>query len=254
VTTNGKTTGPGKPKRTRAQVQAKFNALNALKQSAGAALYPCGLVVLGTTLVVGGPVGIAVGGVLIGSGQGMCVYYYVTMLSEARTVGDPPRADYERVAAAGRTTAVGRSLPSCGQWHGAVLGACQRARSAAAKLLAAAGDTANAARAIELTISRESGAQRAHDGRAVARQNGALIDLSRQFEARRRAERAAGDAFAKVIRQAGDSVGLTQPQSVTAAGIVLNGLKARRLPAADLTLVGRLLPNRALDVLATLGR
>jgi hypothetical protein len=261
VTTSGDTSGPGAPAGlTPAQVQAKRNALDALRQTLPAALYPCFSTSLGTTLVTGGPAGAAVGGTLIAVGGPLCVSYYAMITAEIRTVRDPPRSDYGVVArpshdapASRARPAAGAAASACRGRHGAILRACRHARAAAAKLLAATRSTAALARAVEITIARESGAKRDHRPAAARRQNHALTALIPRFRHARKAQAQAGAALMKVIRHNRAAIRLSEQQVAMAIKRLRHGLAQRGLSAANRRYADSLIKPHGFDVLDTLG-
>ena len=233
VTTNGRTFPPPKPRLTSAEIQAKSNALQALKQSLPAALYPCVTLAAGTTLLAPTPLGLAVGGALVAIGGKLCVDYYRTILAEIDTVKDPPRSDFNALASAA---------------------AAAPAASPASRLLAAAGATRAVAVAIAITLARETGARRAHHRAAAARQDRHLKILNVLFRRRRAAEVAAGRALAGQIRASGSAPRLGAAQVQAAQSTLLRRLSARGLTKANARFVRGLLRGRPLDVRSTLGR
>jgi hypothetical protein len=233
VTTNGRSSPPPKPPLTPAEIEAKKNALQALKQTLPAALYPCVTLAAGTTLLAPTPLGLAVGGALVAIGGKLCVDYYHTILAEIDTVKDPPRSDFELLASAAP------AIP---------------AASPPSRLLAAAGATRSAAEAIATTLARETGARRAHKRAAAARQDRHLKKLSVVFRRRLVAEVAAGRALAAQISASGSAPKLGAAQVRAAQSTLLARLSARGLTRANARFVRRLLRNGALDVRSTLGR
>ncbi len=254
VTTNGDTSGAGPSQLTPAQIQAKKNALDALKQTLPAALYPCFSTALGTTLITsGGPPGAAAGGALIAIGGPLCKAYYTMNLAEIQTVKDPPRSDFRLVAHPAHVAAAKRGA-ACRRRHGAARRTCKRASAAAADLLAATRRTASVAHAIKVTMDREAGARQAHSAAGISRQDDALAGLNKRFRKARKKEAAAGAALARIIRRSGVTIHLTPEQASTARTRLLTGLSARGLSAADRDYASGLFTGDALDVLATLGR
>jgi hypothetical protein len=245
--------GPSKPpKLTPAQVAAKRNALEALRETTEAALYPCFSTSAGTTLITSGLLGSVVGGTLLAIAGPLCASYYTMILAEIKTVKDPPRSDFRTVAVAA-PAALGAGA-GCGGRHGAALRLCKTAGLAASRLLAASRATARLARAVETTIDRESGAERAHSKSAADRQNRALIALGKQFRKARRAEAAAGAALARIIRSHGVTIRMTAAQASAADQDLLSALSQHGLSAANGAFLAGLLKGRAFDVLSKLGR
>ena len=236
VTTNGKTGGPPPTRLTPAEVQAKQDALQALRQTLPAALYPCVSLVAGTTLLAPTALGLAVSGTLVAVSSKLCIDYLQTIMAEINTVKDPPRNDFDLLAPA--------SVPR----------AATASSSPASRLLAAAGATRSVAVAIATTLARETGARRAHNGAAAARQDRHLKALTVIFRRRWRAEVAAGRVLAAQIRRTGSAPRLSAAKVRTAQATLLRRLSARGLSAANARFARRLLRGGALDVLATLGR
>jgi hypothetical protein len=226
VSTNGRTGGPGHTKLTPAEVEAKRNALDALKQTLPAALYPCVSLVAGATLLAPTPLGLAIGGTLVAVAGKLCSDYYQK---------DPPRGDFNLLAPAGASSSIAAASP-------------------AARLLSAANATAAAARAISTTIAREVGAQHAHALAAARYQDRHLKALGVIFRRRHADELAAGRALATRIRQSGTAPRLSAAQVSAAQSILLGRLSARGLSNAKTSFAGRLLRPGPLDVLTTLGR
>lgn len=233
VTTNGQTSPPPKQRLTPAEIQAKMNALQALKQTLPAALYPCVTLAAGTTLLAPTPLGLAVGGALVAIAGKVCADYYRTILAEIDTVKDPPRSDFDVLAAAGTVAA---------------------AAAPARRLLAAARATRSAAEAIALTLARESGARRAHNRAAAARQDRQLKKLNVLFGRRRATEVAAGRALALQFRASGSDPRLSAAQVRAAQSTLLRGLLAHGLNKANARFVRGLLRSGPLKVGSTLGR
>jgi hypothetical protein len=235
VSTNGRTGGPGHTKLTPAEVEAKRNALDALKQTLPAALYPCVSLAAGATLLAPTPLGLAIGGTLVAVAGKLCSDYYQTILAEINTVKDPPRGDFDLLAPAGASSSIAAASP-------------------AVRLLSAANATAAAARAISTTIAREVGAQHAHALAAARQQDRHLKALGVIFRRRRADELAAGRALATRIRQSGTAPRLSAAQVAAARSTLLGRLSARGLSNAKTSFAGRLLRPGPLDVLSTLGR
>jgi hypothetical protein len=235
VSTNGRTGGPGHTKLTPAEVEAKRNALDALKQTLSAALYPCVSLAAGATLLAPTPLGLAIGGTLVAVAGKLCSDYYQTLLAEINTVKDPPRGDFNLLAPAGASSSIAAASP-------------------AARLLSAANATAAAVRAISTTIAREVGAQHAHALAAARHQDRHLKALGVIFRRRRADELAAGRVLATRIRQSGTAPRLSAAQVSAAQSTLLGRLSARGLSNAKTSFAGRLLRPGPLDVLTTLGR
>ncbi len=254
VSTSGPTSGPGAPKRTAAQIQAKRNALAALQQSAPASLYPCFSTTAGATLLGAGLAGQIAGGTLLVIAAPLCTAYNVTIKAELQTINDPPRSDYGALARSPGARPVIAPTVSCTGLPAAATRACTRGRAAAQALLARTREAARIAQAIEVTISRESGAQRAHKTGAAGRQNRKLIELNRSFARARRLERDAGSALARTLRAYRVTVRMTAGEVQTAGSGLLGALRRDHVTAKDVAVVKRVLPGRALNILNTLGR
>ena len=254
VNTNGKTSGRLPVKLTPAEIQAKKNAVNALKDTLPASLYPCITLAAGTTLVAPTILGIAVGGTLVYVSKNVCSAYYSTIMAELDTVKDPPRDDYSVLAPASRARPAASVPKECTSFSGAARKACMKAAAASAKLLADVRSTESAAKAIETTIAREVGAQRAGNRSAASRQDKHLKALAKVFAARRRTAIAAGNALARLFTKAHASLRLNAGQYAKAKSTVLSGLTARGTPSSHVALARRLLHVGPLNVLRTLGR
>ena len=253
VNTNGKTSGRLPVKLTPAEVQAKKNALNALKETLPASLYPCISLAAGTTLLAPTPLGIVVGGTLVFVSAKVCSAYYSTIMAELNTVKDPPRPDYYVLAPAPLARPAG--VPKeCASSSGAAGKACVKAAAASAKLLGDLKSTESAAKAIATTIAREVGAQHAGDRVAASRQDKHLKGLAKVFAARRRTAIAAGNALARLFTKAHASLRLNAAQYAQAKSVVLSGLATRGTPSSHVALARRLLHGSSLNVLRTLGR
>jgi hypothetical protein len=253
VSTSGKTSGAVPPRRTAAQIQAKRNALEALRQSIPAAVYPCFATVAGATLLGAGLPGQVVGGTLIAVAGPLCATYYSMFQSELQTINDPPRKDYDALVAWPRARAALAPTVSCKGLSATAARACTRALPASRALLAQTRAAAQLAGAIEVTVSRESGAQQARKTAAANRQNRKLISLTQSFARARRLERSAGKRLAGIMRANGVTIGMTAAQVESAQSQLLTALGQRKVTAADLAVVQKQFRGRALDVLSTLG-
>ena len=253
VNTNGKTSGRLPVKLTQAEIQAKKNALNALKDTLPASLYPCITLAAGTTLLAPTPIGVFVAAPLVYVSAKVCSAYYSTIMAELSTVKDPPRPDYDLLAPAPLARPAG--VPkACAGSSGAARNACIKAAATSAKLLADLRSTESAAKAIETTIAREVGAQRAGNRTAASRQDKHLKALGKVFAARRRTAIAAGNALARLFTKAHASLRLNADQYAKAKSVVLSGLTAHGTPSSHVALARRLLHVGSLNVLRTLGR
>lgn len=223
---------------TQARTRAKIAALEALKDTVQRALYPCGVGAgVGTALIAAGPVGAAVGGTMSALGTPLCLAYLKTIYDEVNTVRDPPQPGYRQATRIKPVRAGAVRLPSCPPATGAGSpgDVCRRLAPAAQKLLRTTRETAAAAAAIDITISRGAAALKARDRSASALQDRTLVTLGRSFSARRRAETAAARALAQVLRGAGLNVPLDEPAAATALQTLQSRLVAARVPAAKLT-------------------
>ncbi len=223
---------------TQARKQAKLAALDALKDTFQRALYPCGVGAgVGTALIAAGPVGAAVGGTMSALGTPLCIAYLKTIYDEVNTVRDPPQPGYRKATRIKPVRAGAVRLPACPApgASGSPGDVCRRLAPAAQKLLRTTRETAAAAAAIDITISRGTAALKAHDRAASALQDRTLTTLGRSFSARRRAEKAAARNVAQILRAAGLSVSLDGPAAATALQRLRSRLIAGRVPAAKLT-------------------
>lgn len=233
VHTSGSKPTPPPVKLTPAEVQAKRNALAALKQTLPASLYPCVTLAAGTSLLAPTPLGLAVGGSMVAVSRKICLDYINTIEAELNTVKDPPRSDFGILAKLAAPKAA--------------------ASTAVARLLAAERGTAAAAQAISTTIAREVGAQRAHHRAAAANQNRHLIALMHAFSSRRKTEIAAGKRLAAIARPAGPAR-LKSAEVAAAEAALLSKLGARGVSASHVKFAHTLFRRGPLNVLSTLGR
>ena len=254
VNTNGKTSGRLPVKLTPAEVQAKKNALNALKDTLPASLYPCITLAAGSSLLAPTPIGVFVAAPLVYVSAKVCSAYYSTIMAELNTVKDPPRPDYDVLAPAPRARQAKGVPKECAPASGAARKACVTAAAASGKLLADLKSTESAAKAIATTIAREVGAQHAGDRAAASRQDKHLKALAKVFAARRRTAIAAGNALARLFTKAHASLRLNASQYAQAKSAVLAGLAKRGAPSSHVALARRLLHGSSLNVLRTLGR
>jgi hypothetical protein len=241
---------------TPARKQAKLHALDALKDTMQRALYPCGVGAgIGTALTAAGPVGLAVGGTMSALGTPLCLSYLKTIKAEADTVADPPKPAYRTAARIRPVAAPAVKLPACpaAQGAGSPGAVCAELQPAGQALLRATRATEAAATALDTTISRETAAVRAGDGRATALQDRTLTTLGRSFAARRRAEAAAAQRVAQILGGAGLNVPLDPAAAAAALTALQNRLVAAGLPAAKLTTALGAAPQvTALDLLTSL--
>jgi hypothetical protein len=254
VSTSGSTSGPSAPRRTAAQIEAKRNALQALQQSAPASLYPCFSTAAGATLLATGLPGQIAGGTLLVIAGPLCAAYNAMIQAEVQTINDPPRSDYGALVHSPRARPVVAPTVSCKGVPPAATRACHQARSAAQTLLARSRTAAQLAKAIEVTISRESGAERAHKTGAAARQNRKLVELNKSFTGARRLERTAGSSLARALRAYHVVIRMTASEVQTAESGLLSALRRHKMTAADVAVVKRVLRGRTLNILNTLGR
>jgi hypothetical protein len=254
TTSGGPTTAPSPPKRTAAQIQAKRNALAALAESTPASLYPCFSAAVGSTLFAAGLVGRVAGGTMVAIASPLCAAYNEMIRTEVQTINDPPRSDYGAlVRASSRRRAVAPTV-SCARVPAAAKAACSQSRAAAQILLVRTRAAAKLADAIEVTISRESGAQQAHNQQASARQDDELTKLNKSFAHARQLERAAGLSMAKILRADRVAIHMTAGEVQAAGTRAVAGLQREKLTAADIALVRRALGGHSINILSTLGR
>jgi hypothetical protein len=244
--------GP-KPPPTPALVQAKKDALEALRSSLTNAVYPC-LVAAGGTSLLAAPLALLPGAVLVALSLPLCASWAKAINELATTVADPPRHDYDVVATVARPTARA-ALPGCAKVPSAKLGLCRRVQAAASGYLAAVDRYAATATAVRKTVERDSAAKNAGNKAAVAKQEQALTSLMRQLESAAVGRRKAGVKLAATLRDTKASIKLTWAQvaeglEAVKTRVARSGLGAARFSA----LAGPALTPRPIDVLAALGR
>jgi hypothetical protein len=171
-----------------------------------------------------------------------------------QTINDPPRSDYRTLVRSRARRPVASATVSCKGVPAAAAQACVQARSAAQTLLTRTRAAAQLANAIEVTISRETGAQRAHNNKAAALQNRKLTELSKSFARARQLERAAGSSLDRTLGAHRVAIRMTATQVQTAERGLLAALQRNKTTAADVAVVKRTLHGRALNILNTLGR
>jgi len=223
---------------TPARRAAKIAALEALKDTFQRALYPCGVgAAVGTALIAAGPVGAAIGGTISAIGTPLCLVYLKAIYDEANTVKDPPQPGFRKATRIKPVRAGAVRLPACPAASGAGSpgDVCRRLAPAAQKLLRTTRETAAAAAAIDITISRGTAALKAGDRAASALQDRTLTALGRSFSARRRAETAAARSLAQILRGAGLNVPLAAPADAAALQTLQSRLAAGGVPVAKLT-------------------
>lgn len=243
---------PGRQPVTEARVQAKRNALDALRPSLTSATYPCLVAAAGTSSLIV-PATTIVGGVMLSASAPLCAQWVRTVYDEVRTIHDPPRRDYDMVAHI--TPVVARaSLPPCSQFGSAQLALCKRVEAAAAAYLKAVGRVASASTAIRTTVERDTAAAKAGKSGAVAKQEQALKRLQGKLSAAQAARRSAGAAFAVALRAAKATIKLSKSQAAKGLDGVTAKVKMLGLDQATLSSVaGSRLAPRPIDVIAALG-
>ena len=219
VTTNGQPAPPPKQGLTPAEVEAKKNALQALKDTLPAALYPCVSLAAGNALLaVPSLASYAVAAALIGLAGPLCADYSRTIMAEIATVKDPPRGDFNLLASASASRSATKAAAGASSAPGR-------------RLLAAADATRTAAEAVSTTLAREVGARKAHQPAAADRQDRRLKVLIGIFARRRAAEISAGRALAASIRATGNAPRLNATRVRAAETTLLSRLSARGLSA-----------------------
>jgi hypothetical protein len=248
----GGSSGP-KPPPTPALVQAKKDALEALRSSLTNAVYPC-LVAVGGTSLLAAPLAVLPGAVLVGLSAPLCASWAKTIADLAMTVSDPPRPDYDVVATVARPTARA-ALPGCGKVESAQLALCRRVQAAASAYLAAVDRYAATVAAVRKTVERDSAAKKAGNKAAVAKQEQALTSLQREVATAAAARRKAGAKLAATLRDTKASIKLTRAQVADGLEAVKTRVGRSGLGAAKLSAVaGPALNPRPIDVLAALGK
>jgi hypothetical protein len=247
----GGSSGP-KPPPTPALVQAKKDALEALRSGLTNAVYPC-LVAAGGTSLLAAPLALLPGAVLVALSLPLCSSWAKTITELAMTVADPPRHDYEVVATVASPTARA-ALPGCAKVGSAKLGLCRRVQTAATAYLTAVDRYAATATAVRKTVERDSAAKKAGNKDAVAKQEQALTRLKRELATAIAARRKAGAQLAATLRDTKASIKLTRAQVAEGLEAVKTRVGRSGLGAAKLSaLAGPALTPRPIDALAALG-
>jgi hypothetical protein len=245
--------GPPKQPATPARYRAKANAAQALKVTWERSLYPCIATASSLPLLGLGPIGQASAAVILPISGSLCAAYTKTMADETETIKDPPLRSYDQIARVIAPRAARLSLPSCSRWRGAARALCNSLELRLPRLLQAARQTESVAAAVKTTISRETGAIRAHNANAVRQQDRTLAGLNTRFLAAERAERRAGAAVATLFRAAGIRLALTKATSPNAISSVLGRLDRAGISRAKLaSTLGSLLSPHAVDWLRAL--
>jgi hypothetical protein len=245
--------GPPKQPPTPARYRAKANAAQALKVTWERSLYPCIAAGAATPLLGLGPIGQAAAGVIELVAVPLCAAYEKTMAAESATINDPPLQSYDRTARVILPRLSRVSLPSCSRWGGAAHSMCQSLEIRLPRLLTAAQRTEAVAAAIETTISRETGAIRAHNASAVKQQDRTLAGLNTRFLTGERAETSAGAAVTSLLRADRIPLALTKAASVNAIAAVLRGLGSAGISRAALaSVLGSSLNAHSVDWLRAL--
>jgi hypothetical protein len=246
---------------TKARVEAKRAALDALRPSITSATYPCLVAYTAPNLfalTVGGPAGAVasamVGSVMLSISAPLCAQWVRVVYDEISTVRDPPRSDYQRVARVSRA-AVEAKLPPCSKFDSSQRTPCKRIEAAAAAYLTAVGRVASVSTAIHTTVERDTAAEKAGKTSALATQERALEQLQGQLAAAQKARRSAGAVFAAALRAAKVTIMLNQSQA--AMGLAAITAKAKSLGLDQTTLssvAGSRLAPQPIDAIAALTR
>jgi hypothetical protein len=241
---------PLPPLVTPARVQAKRNALKALRASVEQALYPCSVGLAGGALLGAGPAAAPAGLVLLATGKPLCDALFKTIIDEDRTVKDPPRNDYFEVA---RVAAVRPRAASCSRFSGSTGTFCRELAAAAANVVSAFDRTEAIAAAIETTVSRDTAAARARNQAAVTLQEQALAKLGPQFGAALKSESTASGALQSVLRSRGLSLRVSVAQFKRDAKRLLRKVARHGVSAKTLKRLARpALRPRRFDPIAAL--
>lgn len=185
----------------------------------------------------------------------LCFAYDQTMEQEAKTIHDPPLTSFDRIARVRVQPAAKVALPSCSRFSRGVRKLCQKLEPHMLALLKAARATKALASAIEIKISRETGALHARNRAAVKRQDRALTGLNRRFLAAERAETGDGAAVATLMRGAGVSPTLSTSTASRAVDTVSRALRRLGIGRTQLaSVLGAEFAPHAIDWLAALSR
>jgi hypothetical protein len=183
----------------------------------------------------------------------MAMTKFLTLLE--RAFNDPPLGGYTRIARV-TPSAARLDLPACADAPAGARAFCRDVEAAALRWLGALDGTERLARALATTVGRESGAAKAGDKKALARQQRAALALLPKLRAALATKRAAGAQLAAVLRSAGVRPRLTARQTKQNTDIVLEDFAARGVSSKDIT---RILgvsrpPARPLDLVSLLAR
>jgi hypothetical protein len=166
---------------------------------------------------------------------------------------DPPLPNYAHVVRVARSGA-SLQLPSCAGAPAGARSFCERLRGAALAYADSLEATKGLAQALATTVGRESGAAKAGDKKALARQQRAARALVPKLRVAFANHKAAGVKLAAVLRSGRFAPRLTTTQAQQGIAIVLRDLAARGVSAAEVRTIlgGKTLTPRPLDLLALL--
>ena len=174
LTVSGSSRGPGKnPELTPGRVRAKALALEGLRTIFERALYPCASTYATLPLPALGPPGLAVQGVMLGIMGRLCSDFIVTFVFELHTFKDPPIPSIDRLAPVIPSERPKAKLPKCTAGREPP-GICARTSMDVTRLAGAVARERAVAKAIAVTIGRETAALHRHERKAVRRRTSTL--------------------------------------------------------------------------------
>jgi hypothetical protein len=189
---------------------------------------------------------------LIPTADVLCGVDLRNLLHDWVVVNDPPDPNFRSVAAPATATLHGVRLPAC-RGHGRAGRFCRALRPKLLSLILAARTVESVNAAMETTINRISGAQKAHNAAGVRRQGAAAVRLRARMSRAAAARDTLGVTVAKRIRAAGVGVKLSQAQDSTGVGFVLKRLAKDRVTISAFTArAGAAATPKPADLLALL--
>jgi hypothetical protein len=171
---------------------------------------------------------------LIPTADTLCAVDLRNLLHDWIVVNDPPDSHFRTVAAPAKATLHGVRLPAC-RGHGRARRFCGTLRPKLLSLILAARTVESINAAMETTINRIAGAQKAHNAAGVRRQGAAAVRLRARMRRAVAARDALGVTVAKEIRAAGVGVKLNRTQDSTGLGFVLKSLAKHRVKISIFT-------------------
>jgi hypothetical protein len=248
------TVGPEAPPKVPQAV--KDAARDAARAELGAAVYPCATSLAGASIfgVMGPAIGPITGGTMIAVAGPVCANQIVIINNLARTVVDPPVADYTVIARVPTTSPTPVPLSDCSHAPAADRAYCTRLHAAAQAWAAAIQHEADVTTALSTTVGRVSAASSAGDVQAATAQVQAATALMPQLATARQNQDQLGAALAAIVKTDHADGAVTAATTGSAYDAIVHTLTTQGVAEADLrTTLGDALTPGPLDVLATLG-